>query len=180
MPDAVRSLCCLYAWLKQPLGRRSHEDTRQTKLIRQAWADSGKVYVYRRLTEDLRDPGERISENRVARMEPLAGGFKRWPGRYAGKPAIVAKKWLGQPFHSSRPDQIWVTEITRLRTNAGWLHLAIVIDPFSRSVVGWSAKSRMTTIIALQSLLMAVWRRKPCSKVKVHSDQGSLFTSREW
>ena len=98
----VRAMCRVlrvhfsgfYAWLKEPLSQRAQQDARQTELIRQAWADSGKVYGYRKLTDDLRDQGERVSENRVARLASLAGiaaqiGYRRRPGRYGGKPAIV-------------------------------------------------------------------------------------------
>lgn len=174
-----------YAWLKEPLSHRAQEDERQTELIRQAWSDSGKVYGYRKLTDDLRDQGESISENRVARLASLAGiaaqvGYKRRPGRYGGKPAVVAENRLEQRFETSAPDQVWVTDITYLRTHEGWLYLCVVIDLFSRRVIGWSAQSRMTTDLALQALLMAVWRRKPAGKVTIHSDQGSQFTSREW
>ena len=75
-----------YAWLKEPLSQRAQEDVRQTELIRQAWSDSGKVYGYRKLADDLRDQGEQVSENRVARLAGLAGilaqvGYKRRPGR---------------------------------------------------------------------------------------------------
>lgn len=189
----VRAMCRVlrvhfsgfYAWLKEPLSHRAQEDARQTELIRQAWTDSGKVYGYRKLTDDLRDQGEQVSENRVARLASLAGiaaqvGYRRRPGRYGGKPAIVAENRLEQRFETSAPDQVWVTDITYLRTHEGWLYLCVVIDLFSRRVVGWSAQSRMTTDLALQALLMAVWRRKPDRKVTVHSDQGSQFTSREW
>ena len=174
-----------YAWLKEPLSHRAQEDIRQTELIRQAWADSGKVYGYRKLTDDLRDQGERVSENRVARLSSLAGiaaqvGYRRRPGRYGGKPAIVAANRLEQQFQVPHPDQFWVTDITYIKTDEGWLYLCVVIDLFSRRVIGWSAQSRMTTDLALQALLMAVWRRKPEGPVTVHSDQGSQFTSREW
>lgn len=174
-----------YAWLKEPLSHRAREDVRQTDLIRLAWTDSGKVYGYRKLTDDLRDQGEQVSENRVARLASLAGiaaqiGYRRRPGRYGGKPAIVAENKLEQQFQVSAPDQVWVTDITYIKTHEGWLYLCVVIDLFSRRVVGWSAQSRITTDLALQALLMAVWRRKPEGKVMVHSDQGSQFTSREW
>ena len=174
-----------YAWLKEPLSRRAQEDVRQTELIRRAWAESGKVYGYRKLTDDLRDQGESISENRVARLASLAGiaaqvGYRRRPGRYGGKPAIVAENRLDQQFKVAEPDQVWVTDITYIKTHEGWLYLCVVIDLFSRRVVGWSAQSRMTSDLALQALLMAVWRRKPAGKVTVHSDQGSQFTGREW
>ncbi len=167
-------MCCVlrvhfsgfYAWLKEPLSHRAQEDIRQTELIRRAWADSGKVYGYRKLADDLRDQGERVSGNRVARLAGLAGisaqvGYKRRPGRYGGKPAVVAENRLAQQFQTSRPDQVWLTDITYLRTHEGWLYLCVVIDLFSRRVVGWSAQTRMTTDLALQALLVAVWRRKP-------------------
>ena len=180
----VRAMCRVlrvhfsgfYAWLKEPFSHRAQEDARQTELIRQAWAESGKVYGYRKLTDDLRDQGERISENRVARLASLAGiaaqvGYRRRPGRYGGKPAVVAENRLEQRFEASRPDQVWVTDITYIKTHEGWLYLSVVINLFSRRVVGWSAQSRMTTDLALQALLMAVWRRKPMDRVTVHSDR---------
>lgn len=150
----VRAMCRVlrvhfsgfYAWLKNPLSHRAQEDTRQTELIRQAWADSGKVYGYRKLADDLRDQGEQISENRVARLASLSGitaqvGYKRRPGRYGGKPAVVAENLLEQRFEASEPDQVWVTDITYIKTHEGWLYLCVVIDLFSRRVVGWSAQS---------------------------------------
>lgn len=174
-----------YAWLKEPLSHRAQEDARQTNLIRRAWEDSGKVYGYRKLHDDLRDQGEVCSQNRVARLAGLAGiaaqiGYKRRPGRYGGKPAVVAENKLARQFEVDAPDTVWVTDITYIKTHEGWLYLSVVIDLFSRRVVGWSLQSRMTVDLALQSLLMAIWRRKPKQRVTIHSDQGSQFTSREW
>ncbi len=190
---SVRSMCRVlavhfsgfYAWLKEPLSLRALEDARQTELIQQAWADSGKVYGYRKLTDDLRDAGETCSENRVARLASLAGiaaqiGYKRRPGRYGGKPAVVADNTLDRQFEVDAPDRVWVTDTTYIRTHEGWSYLAVVIDLFSRRVIGWSMQSRMTTDLALQALLAAVWRRKPKQKVMIHSDQGSQFTGGEW
>lgn len=190
---SIRAMCRVlrvhfsgfYAWLREPLSLRAQEDVRQTELLRQAWQESGKVYGYRKLCDDLRDQGERISENRAARLASLAGvaaqiGYRRRPGRYGGKPAVVAENKLEQCFEASAPDQTWVTDITYIRTHEGRLYLCVVIDLFSRRVIGWSAQSRMTTDLALQALLMAIWRRKPSDKVTLHSDQGSQFTSREW
>jgi putative transposase len=174
-----------YAWLKEPLSQRALEDVRQTEMIQQAWADSGKVYGYRKLHDDLLDQGETCSENRVARLASIAGiaaqiGYKRRPGQYGGKPAIVADNTLDRQFEVDAPDRVWVTDITYIRTHEGWSYLAVVIDLFSRRIVGWSMQSRMTTDLALQALLSAVWRRKPKTKVMIHSDQGSQFTSKEW
>ena len=189
----IRSMCralqvhCsgYYAWRQAPLSDRAREDVRQTALLRQSWEDSGKVYGYRKLHDDLCDQGESCSPNRVARLSKLAGinaqiGYRRRPGRYGGKPGIVADNHLAQNFDVVTPDKVWVTDITYIRTYEGWAYLAVVIDLFSRRVVGWSMQSRMTTDLALQALLMAVWRRKPQGMVTIHSDQGSQFTSREW
>ena len=74
----------------------------------------------------------------------------------------------------------WSSDITYIRTHEGFLYVAVVIDLFSRRVVGWSMQGRTYTDLPLQALLMAVWRRKPKTKVQVHSDQGSQFTSYEW
>lgn len=189
----VRAMCRVlrvlfsgfYAWLKEPLSRRAQDDVRQTELIRRAWSDSGKVYGYRKLADDLRDLREQVSEIRVARLASLAGilaqvGYRRRPGRYGGKPAVVASNTLDRQFEVDAPDKVWVTDITYIKTHEGWLYLAVVIDLFSRRVVGWSAQPRMTTDLALQALLAAVWRRKPKARVMIHSDQGTQFTSREW
>ena len=107
--------------------------------------------------------------------------------------AVVTANQLQQDFNVDAPDRVWVTDITYIRTHEGWLYLAAVIDLYSRKVVGpsrWllrnrlpvsgSMASRMQTSLALNALLMAVWRRKPTNKVIVHSDQGSQFTSQEW
>jgi putative transposase len=119
-------------------------------------------------------------------------GYKRRPGRYGGKPAVVADKALDRHFEVAAPDKVWgepwsaigprtmASDITYIKTHEGWLYLSVVIDLFSRRVVGWSAQSRMTTDLALQALLAAVWRRKPKHRVMAHSDQGSQFTSRAW
>lgn len=73
-----------------------------------------------------------------------------------------------------------MTDITYLRTHEGWLYLAVVLDLFSRQVVGWSMQSRIDRELVLSALLMAIWRRKPKQPVLVHSDQGSQFSSEDW
>lgn len=190
---SVRAMCrCFrvhpsgfYAWLKTPLSHRAREDKRQTELIRQAWEDSGKVYGYRKLHDDLLDQGEACCPNRVARLAKLAGikaqiGYKRRPGTYGGKPSVVVDNTLDRQFDVSAPNTIWVTDITYIKTYEGFAYLGVVIDLYSRRVVGWSMQGRQTTDVALQALLSAVWRRKPKNKVLIHSDQGSQFTSMDW
>ena len=190
---AVRAMCCclrihpsgFYAWLKNPLSKRTREDARQTELIRTAWKDSGKVYGYRKLHADLLDQGETICPNRVARLARQANikaeiGYKRRPGSYGGRPSVIVDNTLDRQFDVEEPDKVWVTDITYIRTLEGFAYLAVVIDLYTRRVVGWSMQSRQTTDVVLQALLMAVWRRKPKNRVLIHSDQGSQFTSMDW
>ena len=104
---SVRVMCrCLqvhpsgyYAWQRSPLSNRAQEDNRQIELIRKAWTDSGKVYGYRKLHDDLCDQGEKCCPNRVARLTKLAGiktqiGYKRRPSQYSGKPSLVVDNTL--------------------------------------------------------------------------------------
>jgi putative transposase len=190
---AVRAMCRMllvhpsgfYAWLREPFSQRALEDQRQTVLLKQAWDDSGEVYGYRKLHDDLCDMGEDISPNRAWRLARLAGiraqiGYKKKPGSYGGSPAVVADNTLNREFDVDAPDQFWATDITYIRTHEGFLYLAVVIDLFSRRVIGWSMQGRTYADLPLQALLMAVWRRKPKTKVYVHSDQGSQFTGYEW
>ena len=93
---------------------------------------------------------------------------------------MVAPNHLQRHFKVAEPNQSWVTDITYIRTHEGWLYLAVVIDLFSRQVVGWSMGSRIDTDLVLDALLMALWRRKPNASVLVHSDQGCQFTGHEW
>ena len=174
-----------YAWAKRPFSKRAVEDERQTKLLEEAWADSGKVYGYRKLHDDLRDQGETSCPNRIARLAKLAGikaqiGYKRRNVSYGGKPSIAVDNTLARQFEVGERDRVWVTDITYIKTSEGFAYLAVVIDLYSRKVVGWSMQSRQTTDMVLQALLMAVWRRKPKGKVLIHSDQGAQFTSIDW
>ncbi len=107
-------------------------------------------------------------------------GYKRRAGTYGGQPSLAVDKTLDRQFDVTTPDTAWVTDITYIKTNEGFAYLAVVIDLYSRRVVGWSIQSRQTTDLVPQALLMAVWRRKPKTRVLIHSDQGSQFNSIDW
>jgi putative transposase len=174
-----------YAWKQQPQSDRARDDQRLLGLLKQAWLESGCVYGYRKLTLDMRDLGETCGKHRVARLLRLEGlrsqtGYRRRSGRRGGKPAVVAPNHLDRQFTPERPNQSWVTDITYIRTHEGWLYLAVVIDLFSRQVIGWSMGSRIDTELVLNALLMALWRRQPQEAVLVHSDQGCQFTGHDW
>ncbi|HBY7501986.1 MAG: IS3 family transposase [Mixta calida] len=173
-----------YAWLQQPHSQRHQADLRLTGQIKQFWLESGCVYGYRKIHLDLRDSGQQCGVNRVWRLMKRVGikaqvGY-RSPRARKGEASIVSPNRLQRQFNPDAPDECWVTDITYIRTHEGWLYLAVVVDLFSRKIIGWSMQSRMTKDIVLNALLMAVWRRNPEKQVLVHSDQGSQYTSHEW
>ena len=139
-------------------------------------------------------PGVRIREpareGRQALARPdqavMAAGFRSQTGygkrkyKRGGAPSLVAPNHLQRQFDVKEPNRVGVTDITYIRTHEGWLYLAVVLDLFSRQVIGWSMSSRIDRELAMNALLMAVWRRRPKNTVMVHSDQGSQFTSYDW
>lgn len=173
-----------YAWLNQPKSARQIDDARLLGLIKQLWLESGCVYGYRKIHDDLLELGEKCGANRVARLMKLAGlkaqiGYKK-PRHKGGQPAIQAENHLNREFDVHEPNKVWVTDITYIRTSEGWLFLAVVLDLFSRQIVGWSMHPTMHVDLVLDALTMAIWRRKPKNEVLVHSDQGSQYTSSDW
>lgn len=168
-----------YQWLKQPLSEREKADKQLTGLIKQSWLESGGVYGYRKVHADLRDWGYRAGPNRVHRLMKVAElkaqrGYNKRPRHKAGAHALAAANHVNRRFDIEQPNEVWVTDITYIRTHEGWLYLAVVIDLFSRRVIGWSMQNSLHTEVVLQALLMGVWRRKPKESVWVHSDQGCL------
>ncbi len=190
---AVRTMCRMvkvhpsgyYAWRANPISPRKKEDQRQAGLIKQFWLESGGVYGYRKIADDMRDLGESCGKHRVYRLMRSEGlrsqsGYRPRPGQRYGRPAVIAPNHVQQDFDVAEPNRVWVTDITYIRTFEGWLYLAVVLDLFSRQVIGWSMQSRIDRELVLNALLMAVWRRQPESEVIVHSDQGSQFSSHDW
>lgn len=173
-----------YDWVVRAPSKRSKENKRLLQLIRESYEASGKIYGAPRIWCDLRELGEQVGKNRVARLMKLNKiraqcGYKP-PGNRYHTPAISAPNRLQQQFTLDNPDVAWVTDITYIRTCDGWLYLAVVMDLYSRKIIGWSMKSTLAKEIVLDALLMAVWRRRPKQQVIIHSDQGSQYGSDEW
>ena len=173
-----------YAWKATPKSARALADESLMADIRKSFEDSQGIYGSPRVHCDLREAGIACGEKRVARLMRQAQlrsvrGYKR-PRYKIGMPSTTAPNLLQREFTVAHPDQVWVTDITYIRTYEGWLYLTVVIDLYSRAVVGWSMKSTMATELVLDALMMAVWRRRPKTPVMIHSDQGSQFGSDEF
>lgn len=132
-----------YEWLNHPVSNRAKEDARLLRLIRASYKASQGIYGSPRVFLDLREAGETCSKHRVARLMRVnkiraLHGYRT--GRYvSGKPAVIAPDLVKRNFDVIRPNKVWVTDITYIRTWQGWLYLAVVMDLFSRLVVGSSA-----------------------------------------
>lgn len=159
-----------YAWLKQPLSARAKDNERLFQLIKECYLASGGSYGSPRIHKDLLELGDICGEKRVTRLmkvrpEGLAG-YRKSRNTY-GRPSILAPNRLGQQFSFSSPDQAWATDIAYIGTSEGWLYLTVVLDLFSRMVVGWSMKESLHRELVLDAMLMAVWRRRPKQKVLI-------------
>lgn len=173
-----------YQWLHKPLSDRAVEDRRLLDLIRDSYFASHGIYGSPRVFLDLREVGETCGKHRVARIMKThkikaIRGYKA-PRNIVGRPSLVSSNQLNRVFTVEHPDHFWVTDITYIRTWQGWLYLAVVVDLYSRKVVGWSMKPSLAKEIVLDALLMAVWRRRPKQRVLIHSDQGSQYGSDDW
>jgi len=172
-----------YDWLKQPISNHAQEDARLLRLIRASFIASHGISGAPRVFLDLREAGETCSKHRVARLmrennlRALHGyRIRRWS---AGKPSVLIPNLLQRRFTVTRPNTAWVTDITYIRTWQGWLYLAVVMDLFSRKIVGWAAGPTIHRELVLNPVLMAVRRRRPRGTM-IHSDQGTQYGCDAW
>jgi putative transposase len=170
-----------YAWLMRPPSRRAREDAALMEKIQEVHLRSKGTYGVPRIWEELKDAGVRVGRKRVARLMRSAGlqGVSRRKRarttlRKAG--ARPAPDLVDRDFSAERPDQLWVADITYIGTWAGFLYLAVIIDAFSRRVVGWAMANHLRTDLVLEALEMAINQRQPLGVIH-HSDQGSQYTS---
>lgn len=171
-----------YEWRRRAPSARSMADIVMTQAIRQAHKASDETYGMPRIRAELQDAGHVVSRKRVARLMRQARirgvsrrrGFTVTTQRDAHR--RPAPDLVNRQFIADAPDQLWVADMTYIPTWTGFLYLAVVLDAFSRKVVGWSMGERMTADLVLAALNMALHTRRPESVIH-HSDQGSQYTS---
>jgi putative transposase len=175
-----------HEWHERTPSSKAIDDERLTTRIRTFHALSGRTYGSPRIWRDLVEAGERVGENRVARLMHRAGieairRKKRRPIDEGVRPeCAIATNVLERDFGASRPNQRWVADFTYIDTAEGWLYLAVVLDLFSRRVVGWSMKPEMTAQLVMDALTMALWRRGRPKELLHHSDQGSQYVAEDF
>ncbi len=170
-----------YAWLKRPTSARARRDTELEQRIVEVWRENREVYGRPRIHEDLKAQGERVAAKRVARLMKKLGivGASRRKGTFTtqrDRDARPAPDLVDRNFKADRPDHLWVADITYIPTSAGFLYLAVVLDAWSRRIVGWAMATHLRTDLVLDALNMALEQRRPTDVIH-HSDQGTQYTS---
>ncbi|MGK7363641.1 IS3 family transposase [Salmonella enterica] len=176
-----------YVWhqRRHQINRRQRFRLVCDNVVREAFSDAKQRYGAPRLTDELRAQGYQFNVKTVAaslrRQGLRAKASRRFrPVSYRKHGLPASENLLKQDFYASGPNQKWVGDITYLRTGEDWLYLAVVIDLWSRSVIGWSMSSRMTAQLACDALQMALWRRKCPENVIVHTDRGGQYCSTDY
>ena len=171
-----------YAWCKREDSAREGENRRLVPLVRELHRQSGRTYGTRRIADDLREQGVLCGRYRARTLMALAGVSARQKRKFKATTNSkhdlpVAPNLLCREFGVAAPDRAWVSDITYVWTREGWLYLAVVIDLFSRMVVGWSIGERITRRLVMDALRMGVGRRRPGPGLIHHSDRGVQYCS---
>ena len=174
-----------YGWLTRPPSDRARRHEAMTTAIRKSFLDSDRTYGARRVWHDLLAAGMGCGLHAVERLMRL-NAWRARPRRRrkpsdTGIQAVtgLASNVLDRQFEAPAPNQKWVADFTYIWTAEGWLYVAVVLDLFSRRVVGWSMSRTMTAELVTNALMMAVWRRGRPRALLHHSDRGSQYTSEQ-
>ena len=171
-----------YAWRDRPESRRSRQNRTLRSAIRELHHESRETYGSPRIWNALRKQGHGVGEHRVARLMRGAGiranTVKKWRTTTQSSHRLpVAENTLNRQFTVEAPNRVWAGDITYVWTTEGWLYLAVILDLYSRLVIGWAMGQRLTGELAEQALLMALANRPPRAGLVHHSNRGSQFAA---
>ena len=174
-----------YGWLDRPLSLRGKANAELANQIKAMFDKEKQRAGAKRIAKRLTAAGTPVGRHRVARIMRLHGWRAKAARKYkattnSNHTLPVAPNLLQQNFAASRPNEKWVSDITYIWTDEGWLYLAVVMDLYSRMVVGWALSERMTATLVIDALQMALWRRKRPRGVIIHSDRGSQYCSHDY
>ncbi len=189
----VKALCRMlmvsrqgyYAYASRPPSERVRQDAKLCETVQQAFTESGETYGSPRVLRALRERGDRVSKRRIERVMRSLGLTPPTPRRHRTTTVRddshpVAPNELARDFSAQRPNERWVTDITYVWTDEGWSYLAVILDLYSRAVVGWAIDSNLSTSLPLRALSEAVQRRRPGRGLLHHSDRGCQYTSQSY
>lgn len=172
-------------WLNRPESNRSRQNRQLTEKIKRSHQQSRSIYGSPKIHEDLVADGETCSVNRVARLMKEADIQSKMARRFvittdSKNTMQPAPDLLKRQFTVTQQDKAWVSDTTFIGTREGWLYLAILLDLFSRQVIGWAMSKKNDAELVQDALTMAIWRRGEVNEVIVHSDQGSTYASGDY
>jgi putative transposase len=161
---------------------RQRENERLIPIVKAAHKKSKETYGTRRIAEEIKAHGISCGRTRAGTLMKLADVAAKQKKKFKATTDSkhnfpVAPNLLNRQFEVKEPDSVYVSDITYIWTRKGWLYLAVVLDLFSRQIVGWSLSNRMTKKLIINALLMAIWRRRPAPGLIFHSDRGSQYCS---
>jgi putative transposase len=173
-----------HAWLRRPISERAAHDAKLVQAIDKSFKASDRTYGARRVWRDVLEDGLACGLHRIERLMRLnamrARPKRRGKPKDDGERSVIADNILDRDFVADLPNQKWLADFTYIWTAEGWLYVAVVLDLFSRRVVGWSMKAERDTLLVMDALMMAVWRRGKADALLHHSDQGSQYTSEQF
>lgn len=174
-----------YSWRKRPASARKQEDGTMTEQIVTIYHQHQGRYGSPRIHAQLRDEGIHVGRKRVVRLMKQAHlathhTTHRVVTTHADPAATPAEHVLNRAFQAQRPNEKWVADVTYIATGGGWMYVAVVLDLFSRRVVGWAMNGRQDEALVQQAVVMAVTHRKPAAGLLHHSDRGCQYTSQAY
>ena len=174
-----------YAWRGRKQSARARSDEVLKVRIRAIHRENKERYGSPRIHAELQALGIRVGRKRVARLMRLEELRSKKPRKFrvttlSSHSYPIARNVLARRFKVSRPNRAWVADITYFATAQGWLYLAVVLDLYSRRVVGWAMSERINTSLVLDALRMAISTRKPKAGLVVHTDRGSQYACRDY
>lgn len=173
-----------YDWASRPESTRAQRHQALTEKIRYFHQVSRETYGSPRIRKDLLESGEQVGKNTVALLMQRAGIVPKTIRKFRvttdSRKTVPAPNRLEQQFTAAQPNERWVSDITFIPTREGWLYLAVIIDLYSRAVIGWAMHKRMKTELVVDTLKMALMRRKIRSPLLLHSDQGSQYAAADY
>jgi putative transposase len=167
-----------YAWCSAVKSKRSMENERLLQAIQSSRQASRETYGYRRVHKDLEAQGILAGKNRIQRLMQAKGMRAKTKRKFkvttnSNHQQPIHDNLLNRDFNALAPNERWVSDITYIHTKEGWLYLAVIMDLYSRKIIGWSMDTRMQESLTLEALRMALFRRKINHGLFLHSNRGS-------
>jgi putative transposase len=174
-----------YKFLKNSHQKSVDKDFKLLSQVRHIHQKSRGTYGARRMVIELQTAGYPVGRYKARNLMKKAGVSAKMPKKFkkttdSRHKLPVAPNLLNQQFQVDRPNKVWCSDITYLWTLEGWLYLAVIIDLYSRKVVGWALDSQMKIALVQEALRMAYWRQKPAKGLTHHSDRGSQYAAHDY